>query len=1194
MKILSIKALNINSLKGTIEINFEELTKDGALFAITGPTGSGKSTLLDIISCALYGQTARLGKSVNNLMSRHSGEAYCEVEFEIKGKKYRSSWSQHRAYKKHNEDFQTAKMELVDLADGKPFPLKSNEVSKKIEELSGLDFGRFTQSMMLAQGGFDAFLKANEKERSALLEKITGTQIYADISKAIFEKHRDFQQDMDSDQKILESIELLDEKTVEEKQKLLDQNIIDKLKTDKELKELNNALNWVQRLSELIMESKRHEQEFLDATKLKEEYKTSFAKLDLANRALNVDSTFTAHSQLQHSVTTDKTTAVNLSKELETLDVQIKSKDEEYSLMKKEFDIASIEYDKENQKLKQARDIQTQEKQTEISVTKVQLSLKSKKDTLIAISSDLNTLIEKYNQLQEQAETKRAYLKNNSKDEKLISTIGIIEQNITQYKEEQKNLTTNQSKLELLSTTLLAEQTNFDITKEKVNKLSLMFTEKELEYKKFQENSSNDIKVEETIHKSLEDTQTLMRTLESYIQFSKKRDDELKENANYIIQENSLVETHKVSQQHINEIKKHIETLRDKRDKEQLLAKYEDDRNKLVKDEACFLCGSTEHPYVEKLVEVHIDTTEIMILSQVKEFEEKETALKDLESRLTSTKTKIETSNLEQKKIDNEIEKLQTIFKQFSFELTDDSEANLKDKFEELTKQLAELKQNRIKKDDALKKKDEANEQLQIEDKSLTELNIAMQKHISEKEQSTLAIKSNQSKIESYIQSLKSHWKESSLELDIQILDTQYQELVKRKGLYTEILETLKSLDIEINRCDIDKKESETKATSITAEIEASKQDLKELEVSIKELSSKRIEILNVADLDTHEKEITAKFKTIQEKEQLSKTQLNELKTKNEERTTNKKNLDLKILEDEKKLNLLTAELEALYIKNDFKNSEDLKNAKLSTQAREELATLCKGIEESYAQTQVLKIETAKKLEEHKQKPLSDKPIEELEILQSLLGQKTDALAQSIGSDKKELELNQENSEKHKARISSLEKKKETFKVWAKLNELVGSADGTKFKKFAQGITLDQLINLANQHLNVLSNRYTLARNQDKLLDLEVIDAFQGNVVRSVSTLSGGESFIVSLALALGLSELASQKIAIDSLFLDEGFGTLDEESLEIALNALNLLQSGGKMVGVISHVEALKERIPLQIKVIKNGDGTSFVEIGN
>ncbi|HIC78979.1 MAG TPA: nuclease sbcCD [Sulfurovum sp.] len=158
---------------------------------------------------------------------------------------------------------------------------------------------------------------------------------------------------------------------------------------------------------------------------------------------------------------------------------------------------------------------------------------------------------------------------------------------------------------------------------------------------------------------------------------------------------------------------------------------------------------------------------------------------------------------------------------------------------------------------------------------------------------------------------------------------------------------------------------------------------------------------------------------------------------------------------------------------------------------------------------------------------------------------------------------------------------------------MIGSADGNKFAKFAQGITLDQLINLANHHLTLLSTRYELQRSQEpkQLLEIEVIDSFQGDAIRPVRTLSGGESFIISLALALGLSELASQKIAIDSLFLDEGFGTLDEESLEVALNALNRLQSSGKMVGVISHVEALKDRIPLQIKVIPNGYGTSYLK---
>jgi len=1191
MKIISIKSLNINSLKGPNEINFAELTKDSALFSITGPTGSGKSTILDIISCALYGRTARL-KNPNDLMSRNSGEAYCEVEFEIRAKRYRSSWTQKRAHKKHDGTFQTAKMELIDLEEDKILPLKSKEVPKKIEELSGLDFGRFTQSMLLAQGGFDAFLKADEKERSVLLEKMTGTQIYADISIAIFDKHRGYQEDMDSDQKILESIELLDLVVVEEKQKQLSQNITQKRKTDDELKKLTVALNWLERLSELTKESQRYEEEFIDVTKLKEDNKYSFEKLALANRALNVSATFTSHTQLKKSVTIDKNVATKFGDELLSLDEEIEARDKEYYAIKKEFEKDGIEFEVQNKKLKEAREIQTQEKETRISLTKEENLLKSKQENLTQITNSLNSIVKEYDEIQKQVDTKKSYLFSNAKDEKLVSVIGIIEQNIREYKKEKENLTDNQSKLEASGSIFLTQETNYKLKKEAVDKLSIVFKDKELAYKTLEQNSLNDFKIEETSKKSLEDTQILMRAFESYTKLVKSKDAEFKAYETNSDLVNSLIETQKVSAQHIDEIKKHIETLREKQEKEQLLKKYEEDRNNLVEGESCLLCGSTEHPYVNSLNEVHVDKTKEMIVNQVKELEDQEKALKELELRLGIAQTKTETSKLEIQKLDQEIEALNGLFIQHSFELTSDSEIELQEKEEELTEQLDVVKKNRIKKEELLKQRDSARTQLQVEENFLNEIKNALEKLTTEKEQLVLAVKSNESKIREYISSLESHVEKIDLKLDLERIDLQYTDLVGRKELYIGTSEALKLLEIELNKCSDSKKESEMRVTLLSKEIETIEAKIKELGLKITKLSSNRIEILNVADLDVHEKEITAKYKMALEREQLFKTALNELKVKNEERLANKKSLDIKIVEDEKKLDILRTELEELYQQNDFKDAKELQNAMIDKNERDELATLCKTIEDRYKQTQTLKAETIKKLQEHEKESISDKPIEELEVLQALLGQKADALQESIGSDKKELELNQENSDKHKDRIVSLEKKKESFKVWVKLNELVGSADGTKFKKFAQGITLDQLINLANQHLNILSSRYTLARNQDKLLELEIIDAYQGNVVRPVSTLSGGESFIVSLALALGLSELASQKIAIGSLFLDEGFGTLDEESLEIALNALNLLQSGGKMVGVISHVEALKDRIPLQIKVIPNGDGTSFVEV--
>ncbi|MCX8016818.1 MAG: hypothetical protein N2690_02770, partial [Rhodocyclaceae bacterium] len=164
--------------------------------------------------------------------------------------------------------------------------------------------------------------------------------------------------------------------------------------------------------------------------------------------------------------------------------------------------------------------------------------------------------------------------------------------------------------------------------------------------------------------------------------------------------------------------------------------------------------------------------------------------------------------------------------------------------------------------------------------------------------------------------------------------------------------------------------------------------------------------------------------------------------------------------------------------------------------------------------------------------------------------------------------------------------------LWQQLDSLIGSARGDKFRKFAQSLTLDQLLVLANRHLGRLHGRYQLRRKAGGELELEIVDTWQADAARDTRTLSGGESFLVSLALALALSDLVSHKTSIDSLFLDEGFGTLDPETLEIALDALDSLNAGGKMIGIISHVEALKARIPVQIRIEKGKGGHATLTV--
>ena len=176
---------------------------------------------------------------------------------------------------------------------------------------------------------------------------------------------------------------------------------------------------------------------------------------------------------------------------------------------------------------------------------------------------------------------------------------------------------------------------------------------------------------------------------------------------------------------------------------------------------------------------------------------------------------------------------------------------------------------------------------------------------------------------------------------------------------------------------------------------------------------------------------------------------------------------------------------------------------------------------------------------------------------------------------------------------------RERGRVWLTLSQLIGAADGAKFRQFAQGLTLDALIGHANQQLRVLAPRYRLRRTQSLQqkhdLDLVVIDTEAGDDVRSTATLSGGEGFLVSLALALGLSSLSANEGArgrVESLFVDEGFSALDQDTLDVALAAFDALRQTGRQIGVVSHVPLLIERLGAQVRVIPMGGGASRVEV--
>ena len=1046
MKILKIKSLNINSLKGEFEVDFEKLLKDESLFAITGPTGAGKSTILDVITCALYGRTARL-TNPNELMSRHTGECLCEVEFEVKGKVYVSSWSQKRARKSADGAFQSAKMEISEVETGKVLESYLSKVPKYIEDLSGLDFDRFIQSMMLAQGSFDAFLKAKENERSSLLEKITGTQIYKQISQEIYQTYTRKNDEIKLDENLLGNIELLSNEVVAEKILILNSSKAKKLEFDTKGNDLKKVINWLENLQKLEADNTNYIQEFEKISLEKENKKEDFMRLDLANKALNVQPIYQEKNSLTQIINQDKEKLEKLQQELKELKQQIDSKTNESLKTKDELDKEKISFDVDSKKLQDVRTLQTQ------------------------INSKIEEQKEKNRKLLNQKQELSTFFKIDFQD--IIENEDLISQNHTTQKNEIKNL---KSDLEAILS----------------------------EFTKIEEKTINSSDQENNLRKKLKYTEELIKNIEQYeklslnIQSEKKFLDELEQQ----IKSQNIINIEKTKL--ITQIEQNLQTLKDKKDAELLIKNYEEDRKKLQSGKECFLCGSKEHPYVTHFLNIDINSTTVKLKEQ-EDLKDKETnELKQFEIYIGKLTSKIESSTFEIEKLQTQKTNIQEFFSSCDFQIKEDSIITLQEQKISYEQELNELINLREIKDKIFRQKE------------------FIQENINKK----------------------------------------IQEQIKTDNLIHNINEFNNELII-LN------------------------QDIQTLQIKSKD-------ILDVSDLNIFEKEIVNKFNIINEKYNSLSKELVNINSKDESLNTQIIELNQKQINDSTKLEKLKQNFNNALEENSFISKEEFEKAFLPKELREELSIMCKALDEKYTQIQTLKIDTAKKLSEQKELNLTDKELQilndELKELQTTI----DELQKSIGSLEKELEINASNMKKHEDKIKELEKKKEAFKVWIKLNEMVGSASGDKFAKFAQGITLDQLIYLANKHLQILSPRYELQRSSDssKLLEIEIIDGFQGDVVRPVSTLSGGESFIVSLSLALGLSALASQKISIDSLFLDEGFGTLDSDSLELALNALNQLQSSGKMVGVISHVEALKERIPLQIRVMPKGDGTSFLSL--
>ncbi len=420
-----------------------------------------------------------------------------------------------------------------------------------------------------------------------------------------------------------------------------------------------------------------------------------------------------------------------------------------------------------------------------------------------------------------------------------------------------------------------------------------------------------------------------------------------------------------------------------------------------------------------------------------------------------------------------------------------------------------------------------------------------IEKEIKEKKEILKALRDKYSKILS---------KKSSFETTISSLQKRLKHLLKEKEGILKETKSLKIKDIEKELSIIDN--LKTKIQSDIKRVQKSNQKAEETERKISNIEKEKLKIIN---------QITTLSNQLNNINDLKK----EAKLKKEQTKKAK---------------------DTFYLKLKNENFEDIKDFQRSLLKPKEIEKLEK--EKSKIEKEKIEIEAKlKEKEKIKQKKFNQKILESKEEELKTLSSTRDEVISKIASLKEKLKINEEKEKEVENIKKEKEREEKEFYTLDLLNTLIGSSDGGKYREFASSITLEFLISIANHHLQKLNDRYLLNKVQNEL-EIEIIDQYQANIKRPIETLSGGESFIVSLSLALALSDLVSDKTKIGSLFLDEGFGTLDSESLEAVLSALNSLKNEGRIVGVISHMEALKERINKQIKIVKLQGGVSRIEI--
>ena len=657
----------------------------------------------------------------------------------------------------------------------------------------------------------------------------------------------------------------------------------------------------------------------------------------------------------------------------------------------------------------------------------------------------------------------------------------------------------------------------------------------------------------------------------------------------------------------IDKAKTALEDARLLKERASKIIALEDERKKLQEGEPCSLCGSTEHPYVSQYPNIELQEDEKRVKDRQEAVEELNKRLLNLTRGLATKENELETIGKTLKSKEKELPQLMEERKREQPLFNNESEKDIQAKLEELeTKKEKLIQQIDVfyQRSGDLKKLTEEIEKLREKQDSFKEQKSRLESKI---ESETKNIEKTSKELEEKRQVI------AELTNVLQQEFTQFNLTIPELEKIDDFLEEIKTKVEEYKNKKEEKKTKENnleilrnKLEDLNEQLFKKEKDLTDVEREVKEGED------SLTVLQNQRYKILPKGISVEDKTQELNLAVDKAKTevkntqKDVEKLTKKINdLGIQIREKEKSIEdkIKTIEEQEKIIQQklkddkDFSTEEKIRQALLSKEQerlfkeeRDEIKTLTIRLEEKQKQLQ----ELMQQVELSKSK-LSGRVEDDVSAERKALKLSTDKLREEKGRLDEKENNHKRLVEKNKAIMLRVNEQEKVVNKWDRLFKILGG-EKEGFNKYVQRLTLEILLNRANEHLSKLNNRYSLLMKEiesDKnYLKIALVDHYLADTVRSIETSSGGEKFTISLALALGLSDLAGNNVKIDSLFIDEGFGTLDSETLETVISTLESLQQEGKKIGVISHVEALKERIPTQIQIEKKQGGISTLQI--